>query len=161
MKNIKMIASPIGCLYLAEENGSITDLTAQEESWFKESTWQESWLLDEAARQLEEYFAQKRQNFELPLAPKGTPFQQKVWQTLQKIPYGQTRSYQEIAVMINSPKSCRAVGGANHHNPVMIIIPCHRVIGKNGSLTGFGGGLSMKEALFLIEGIQCLANKVI
>ena len=92
MKNIKMIASPIGCLYLAEENGSITDLTAQEESWFKESTWQESWLLDEAARQLEEYFAQKRQNFELPLAPKGTPFQQKVWQTLQKIPYGQTLS---------------------------------------------------------------------
>ncbi len=161
MKNIKMIASPIGCLYLAEENGSITDLTAQEESWFKESTWQESWLLDEAARQLEEYFAQKRQNFELPLAPKGTPFQQKVWQTLQKIPYGQTRSYQEIAVMINSPKSCRAVGGANHHNPVMIIIPCHRVIGKNGSLTGFGGGLSMKEALLQIEGIQCLANKVI
>ena len=110
---------------------------------------------------MEEYFDQKRLNFELPLAPKGTPFQQKVWQTLKKIPYGQTRSYQEIAVMINSPKSCRAVGGANHHNPVMIIIPCHRVIGKNGSLTGFGGGLSMKEALLQIEGIQCLANKVI
>ena len=111
----------------------------------------ETSLLREAARQLNEYFAGRRQVFDLPLRPTGTPFQQKVWQALQTIPYGQTRSYQEIAGQIGNFKACRAVGYANHNNPIAIIIPCHRVIGKSGRLTGYAGGLELKERLLRLE----------
>ncbi len=108
-------------------------------------------LLKKAARQLEEYFAGKRKAFDLPLQPKGTAFQQAVWQALQQIPYGQTRSYAQIALAVGRPTATRAVGGANHNNPISIIIPCHRVIGASGSLTGYGGGLDKKQALLLLE----------
>lgn len=108
-------------------------------------------LLDEAARQLEEYFKGERKQFDLPLNPKGTVFQQQVWEALCKIPYGETRSYKEIAEMIGNPKACRAVGGANNKNPIMILIPCHRVIGADGKLIGYDGGLKLKSYLLDLE----------
>lgn len=103
----------------------------------------------EAKIQLEEYFRKERTEFDLPLYYEGTAFQRKVWEALQTIPYGQTRSYKEIAVQIGNPAACRAVGGANNKNRVMIVIPCHRVIGANGSLIGYGAGID--EKLFLLE----------
>ncbi len=103
--------------------------------------------------QLEEYFAGKRRGFDLPLETKGTPFQEKVWQALQTIPYGESRSYEEIAAQIGNPKACRAVGMANHRNPISVLIPCHRVVGKNGSLTGYAGGLEVKKQLLELEEI--------
>ena len=108
-------------------------------------------VLLEAVRQLKEYFSGSRKAFDLPLHLVGTPFQLKCWQALQKIPYGETRTYGEQAAAIGKPSACRAVGGANHRNPVMIIVPCHRVIGADGSLTGFGGGLDMKAWLLQHE----------
>jgi methylated-DNA-[protein]-cysteine S-methyltransferase len=114
-------------------------------------------LIKTAAKQLEEYFDGKRKIFDLPIAPQGTEFQLKVWQALRFIPYGETRSYSEIAVNANNPKACRAVGMANNRNPIVIIIPCHRVIGSNGSLTGFGGGLELKKNLLELEAKKCRA----
>ncbi len=108
-------------------------------------------LLQQAKCQLQEYFAGKRKEFSLPLQLQGTPFQKKVWQALLTIPYGQTATYGQIATQIGSPKACRAVGMANHRNPLAILIPCHRVIGANGTLTGYGGGLSVKQALLALE----------
>ena len=108
-------------------------------------------LSDLAYRQIQEYFCGKRKTFDLPLLPKGTPFQQAVWHVLREIPYGEVRSYAQIAASIGNPKACRAVGQAVHSNPIWIVIPCHRVIGSNRSLTGYAGGLSMKEALLKIE----------
>jgi methylated-DNA-[protein]-cysteine S-methyltransferase len=108
-------------------------------------------------QQLEEYFAGKRKSFDIPLSPKGTAFQLEVWRALQEIPYGETRSYAEIAKVIGRPDAVRAVGAANGANPIPIIIPCHRVIGSNGSLTGFGGGIDVKRALLNLEaGLQTL-----
>jgi methylated-DNA-[protein]-cysteine S-methyltransferase len=109
-------------------------------------------LLEEGRRQLLEYLAGERQIFDLPLAPAGTPFQRAVWQALQTIPYGQTRSYGDIARQIGRPKAFRAVGMANHENPIPIFIPCHRVVGSDGSLTGYAGGLELKKALLGLEG---------
>ncbi|MGO3885654.1 MAG: methylated-DNA--[protein]-cysteine S-methyltransferase [Mycetocola sp.] len=103
--------------------------------------------LQEAARQLTEYFADERQVFDLPHDVAGTPFQHDVWRQLQLIPYGQTASYGEIAERLNNPNAVRAVGLANGRNPLSIIVPCHRVVGANGSLTGYGGGISRKRAL--------------
>lgn len=108
-------------------------------------------LLKQACIQLREYFNGTRQYFELPLSLHGTDFQQRVWAALLDIPYGETRSYSEIAHAVDSPKGWRAVGMANHQNPVMIVVPCHRVIGKNGSLTGYAGGLGIKQALLQLE----------
>ncbi|SFI84377.1 methylated-DNA--[protein]-cysteine S-methyltransferase [Thermoflavimicrobium dichotomicum] len=102
--------------------------------------------------QLEEYFNQTRKNFDLPVDLYGTSFQKRVWKQLQAIPYGEVRSYKEVAQAIGIPKAVRAVGGANNKNPVPIIIPCHRVIGSNGSLVGYGGGLYIKEYLLTLEG---------
>ena len=103
-------------------------------------------------RQLEEYFAGERQEFDLRLAPEGTPFELSVWDALKRIPFGETRSYGEIAQAIGRPGSARAVGRANGANPIPIVVPCHRVIGADGSLTGFGGGLDAKSRLLEIEG---------
>ncbi|WOX53522.1 methylated-DNA--[protein]-cysteine S-methyltransferase [Aeromonas sp. CD] len=103
--------------------------------------------------QFEAYFAGHLQRFTLPLAPRGTAFQQAVWQALCDIPYGETRSYSDIARAIGKPNAVRAVGAANGRNPLSIIIPCHRVIGQNGSLTGYAGGLPIKQALLRLEGI--------
>ena len=111
-------------------------------------------LLQEAACQLAAYFAGKLRRFELPLRPAGTPFQQRVWAALCEIPYGEVRSYGAIAARIGSPKAARAVGRANHGNPLPIVIPCHRVIGASGALTGYGGGLPIKEYLLRIEGYR-------
>lgn len=108
-------------------------------------------LLQEACCQLESYLAGARRDFALPLCPKGTPFQQRVWQSLLQIPYGKTVSYKDLAESIGSPKACRAVGMANHRNPIAIVIPCHRVVGANGSLTGYAGGLPLKQRLLELE----------
>ncbi len=114
--------------------------------------WQEAEdSFKETLQQLRQYFAGKRQQFDLPISPQGTPFQERVWQELRKIPYGETASYGMIAQRIGKPKACRAVGMANSKNPMPIIIPCHRIIGKDGSLTGFGGGLPVKKQLLALE----------
>ena len=107
-----------------------------------------------AVRQLKEYFAGKRADFDLPLAPEGTEFQRTVWKQLREIPYGETISYGELAKRVGNPKASRAVGAANGSNPIPIVIPCHRVIGSNGKLTGFGGGLPTKEKLLALESRQ-------
>lgn len=104
-------------------------------------------------RQLDEYLAGSRRGFDIPLEAGGTPFQRLCWEALQRIPYGETRSYSQMAREIGRPAAVRAVGHANHDNPIGIIIPCHRVIGANGSLTGYAGGLDMKRALLELEGV--------
>lgn len=106
----------------------------------------------EAARQLEAYFSGKLESFDLKLAPEGTDFQKSVWKTLCEIPYGETRSYKEIAISIGKARAYRAVGLANNRNPIAIIIPCHRVIGSDGKLTGYASGLDIKEFLLRLEG---------
>ena len=108
-------------------------------------------ILCEAERQLNEYFAGRRADFDLPLEPDGSEFQKKVWQALQKIPFGQTRTYREIAQAIGAATAFRAVGLANGKNPLSIVVPCHRVIGSDGSLTGFAGGLQAKATLLALE----------
>lgn len=108
-------------------------------------------VIAEAERQLKEYFAGTRNRFDLPLDFTGTPFQKKVWQALCRIPFGETRSYADIAKEVGSPKAVRAVGSANGKNPISIVAPCHRVIGKNGKLTGFAGGLEVKAFLLGLE----------
>lgn len=104
--------------------------------------------------QLDEYFAGTRRRFDLALAPGGTPFQRKVWQQLRKIPYGRTITYAQLAHRVGNDAACRAVGAANGRNPLPIVVPCHRVIGSDGSLTGFGGGLTAKRKLLELEGAQ-------
>jgi methylated-DNA-[protein]-cysteine S-methyltransferase len=106
-----------------------------------------------AKRQLREYFAGHRKVFDLPLAPRGTPFQQEVWRALRKIPFGRTSSYSAIAERIGRPKAVRAVGAANGKNPIVIVVPCHRVIGRDGSLTGYAGGVERKQRLLALEGV--------
>lgn len=110
-------------------------------------------VLKLAVNQLAEYFSGKLQNFTVPLnlGLRGTPFQQKCWQALRQIPYGQTRTYKDMALCVGHTKAFRAVGGANHHNPIVVIVPCHRVVGANGKLTGFGGGLWRKQWLLQLE----------
>ena len=118
----------------------------------EDAMWQEDHpLLQMAEQQLTEYFSGKRQQFSLPLAADGTAFQKSVWTALQQIPYGQTTSYGALAKLLDRPKAARAVGGACHHNPIVIVIPCHRVVGANGNLTGFGGGIPLKQALLALE----------
>jgi methylated-DNA-[protein]-cysteine S-methyltransferase len=116
-------------------------------------------ILLEAERQLGEYFAGARTQFELPLELRGSEFQNKVWRALTEIPFGQTRSYFDVAKTIGSPKACRAVGAANGKNPLPIVIPCHRVIGADGTLTGFGGGLETKEILLALEARAAAATR--
>lgn len=108
-------------------------------------------LMMETIRQLQQYFSWKRKEFDLPLSFYGTDFQKDVWKALMEIPYGETRSYGQIAEVLGRPKACRAVGMANHVNEILIVVPCHRVIGANGSLTGYGGGLDVKEKLLKLE----------
>ncbi|HWP50293.1 MAG TPA: methylated-DNA--[protein]-cysteine S-methyltransferase [Clostridia bacterium] len=108
-------------------------------------------LTDRAFAQLADYLAGRRQGFDFVYTLSGTRFQKKVWQALCDIPYGETRSYKQIAQAVGSPNACRAVGMANHRNPMMIVVPCHRVVGASGSLTGYAGGLDMKAALLTLE----------
>ena len=139
--------SPVGRLYLGEEDGALAALTRTSEPIHPPETP----LLTEAARQLRAYFDGTLTAFDLPLRTRGTAFQEKCWAALREIPYGATVSYGEQARRIGNPKAARAVGGANHDNPIMIVIPCHRVVGANGALTGFGGGLDMKAWLLRHE----------
>ena len=108
-------------------------------------------LLRKAAEEIGEYFAGSRRKFTLPLAPDGSPFQPKVWEALRTIPYGETRTYKQIAIQIGHNQSFRAVGMANNRNPIVIVVPCHRVIGYDGKLTGYAGGLDVKEQLLALE----------
>lgn len=136
----------------AEEKDAAEENHAAEENYEEETVWEEETpLLAEARRQLTEYAQGKRREFCLPLSLHGTPFQKKIWAALQTIPYGETRTYGQIAAQTGNPKASRAVGMANHNNPVAIIVPCHRVIGVGGKLTGYAGGLDKKERLLKLE----------
>jgi len=135
---------------LVEENNAIAGLFFGNLK-LKDASHRQTPLLKNTAMQIEEYLRGSRREFSVPLALHGTEFQKAVWSALQNIPYGETRSYQDIAVRIGRPKAVRAVGMANHCNQVSIIIPCHRVIGKDGSLTGYGGGLRIKQYLLDLE----------
>ncbi|HEX5458475.1 MAG TPA: methylated-DNA--[protein]-cysteine S-methyltransferase [Steroidobacteraceae bacterium] len=149
------IDSAVGRLLLAGDGESLIHVGFQ--SGPRPSRPMNGWIADAAPfrtaiAQLDEYFAGKRRRFDLPLAPRGTEFQRRVWRTLTEIPYGQTVSYGELARRIAKPSASRAVGLANGANPLPIIVPCHRVIGADGSLTGFGGGLPIKRKLLALEG---------
>lgn len=115
----------------------------------------ETLLLKEAFKQLNEYFDGKRRNFDLPLELKGTEFQKRVWRELTNIPYGETKTYKQIAAEVGNEKAARAIGMANNKNPISIVIPCHRVIGSNKKLVGYAGGLDIKEKLLELEKINC------
>ena len=142
-----------------EENPAAEEKDAAEENYEEETVWEEETpLLAEARRQLTEYAQGKRREFSLPLSLHGTPFQKKIWAALQTIPYGETRTYGQIAAQTGNPKASRAVGMANHNNPVAIIVPCHRVIGAGGKLTGYAGGLDKKERLLELEMIGSISR---
>lgn len=147
----RAIETPIGPLTLEADENAVTAIR-----FGADGAQDASPLLDAAEAQLREYFAGARRTFDLPLAPHGTAFQQRVWTALRTIPYGETRTYGELAAAIDSPNASRAVGMANHRNPIPIIIPCHRVIGANGTLTGYAGGLEIKRRLLALEGINIL-----
>jgi len=148
------IASPVGALLLVMDGAGLRQIVFAKNGQPAEPQpdWQEdSAAFQEVTTQLKSYFAARLKTFDLPLSPEGTPFQQLVWGELLKIPYGETISYGELARRIGNPKASRAVGLANGSNPIPIVIPCHRVIGSNGKLTGYGGGLPIKEKLLALE----------
>lgn len=151
MKQLWYYEFPIGQVGIAADEIGITDIFFAGEKLFDDLDRTETPLIQKAAYELSEYFAGTRKTFNLPLHPHGTSFQLEDWNALRNIPYGKTCSYQDIAIAIGRPKACRAVGMANHNNPIAIVIPCHRVIGKNGSLTGYGGGLEIKQYLLTLE----------
>ena len=148
--------SPVGPLRLAasEDGLCLIEFPDPRHPWRADAGWRDgdSDVLAETRRQLDDYFAGTRRDFDLPLAPRGTPFQLGVWRALATIPYGTTISYRELAERIGQPSAMRAVGAANGRNPLPIVVPCHRVIGADGSLTGFGGGLPTKRFLLQLEG---------
>ncbi|MDO5425885.1 MAG: methylated-DNA--[protein]-cysteine S-methyltransferase [Eubacteriales bacterium] len=155
-KCYQIFESELGMLLLAEDGKGISDLNFLDDrkdagEILKTGREEETPLLAEGRKQLEEYFRGERKEFTLPLSLKGTEFQKLCWEALCTIPYGSTCSYGELARKIGRPKACRAVGMANHRNPVGIIVPCHRVIGADGSLTGYGGGMERKEWLLNLE----------
>ena len=149
MASAKLIHSPIGPLTLVEEGGALMEVRFGEK--LTGEMLCDTPVLLQAARELEEYFRGSRRSFSVPLAPRGTPFQLRCWNALCMIPYGETRTYGQQAEAIGQPKASRAVGMGNHRNPLPIFIPCHRVVGKNGTLTGYAGGLEMKEYLLTLE----------
>jgi len=144
--------SPVGVLTLISDGAALAHLEFENPRYAYESAPAgQDKILAQARRELDAYFAGKLTRFTVPVAPRGTEFQRKCWSALQQIPYGATRSYGQQADLIGSPKAMRAVGLANGRNPISIIIPCHRVIGANGSLTGYGGGMSRKQFLLDLE----------
>jgi methylated-DNA-[protein]-cysteine S-methyltransferase len=151
MKYFYYYSFSVCSLGIAEKEGAISNIFFDEDKAPKGFEKVESPLIKKAAKQLTEYFDGKRKVFDLPLTFHGTTFKVKVWETVQAIPYGETRSYGEIAKIIKNPKASRAVGMANHTNQLAIIIPCHRVIGHDGSLTGYAGGLDIKQRLLDLE----------
>ena len=150
----RSIDSPIGPLLIAGDDGGLRFLLffrGRSEAKAKPEWEPDRGLLKEPVKQLNAYFAGRLRDFDIPVAPEGTRFQTGVWRALCDIPYGETTSYGELAKRIGNPKAVRAVGLANGSNPIAIIIPCHRVIGSNGSLVGYGGGLPIKQALLSLE----------
>lgn len=154
MRSIYFYETIIGKISIVETSKSITNVDFVNNInniQIKDTTVNETPLLKEAGKQLQQYFEGNRKYFDLPLSPVGTEFQESVWKVLQTIPYGATWSYKQVAEKIGSPKAARAVGMANNRNPISIFIPCHRVIGANGKLVGYGGGLDIKRHLLNIE----------
>ncbi|MHC1756544.1 MAG: methylated-DNA--[protein]-cysteine S-methyltransferase [Methanosarcina sp.] len=150
-----IVESPIGPILLAgDEEGlkHLIFLKDKEKVKIPDGWVENEEFFREISRQLEEYFAGKLKSFDVKLAPEGTEFQKSVWKALCEVPYGETRTYKDIAVSIGNPKAYRAVGLANNRNPIAIIVPCHRVIGANGKLTGYASGLDVKEFLLRLEG---------
>jgi len=147
MKSYFIYSSKIGEIYIAGEKDFITDVGFGS----IDHKINETEIIHKTYIQLDEYFNGKRKSFDIPLRIEGTPFQEAVWHVLLTIPYGETRSYKDTAEQIGRPNACRAVGNANNKNKISIIIPCHRVIGANGSLAGYGGGLEIKKKLLEIE----------
>jgi len=153
--HVAFLTTPIGTLQLYSNGVALTAIDwpdeqlAQEEAVEKEDA-----VLREAMQQLTQYFNREREQFDVPLDARGTEFQRAVWESLRRIPYGEQRSYADIARDVGRPKAVRAVGAANGRNPIPIIVPCHRVIGSNGTLTGFAGGLALKRELLALEGAQ-------
>ena len=139
----------LGDVTLVEEDGALLAISLKS---IQEGTEQETTIIQEAHRQINEYLKGERKVFDLPIRLRGTDFQQQVWTALLDIPYGETRSYKQIAEAIGNPKGMRAVGMANNRNPLLIVVPCHRVIGANGSMVGYGEGVEMKEFLLRLEG---------
>lgn len=140
--------SPLGVIELTSDGAGITSLTFRQKALEAEQPLE---LLDRCKRELAAYFRGELFEFSLPLSLEGTPFQREVWEALRKIPYGETRSYGDIARLVGNPGALRAVGGANNKNKIAIIIPCHRVVGSRGKLTGYAGGLERKEWLLKHE----------
>jgi methylated-DNA-[protein]-cysteine S-methyltransferase len=157
VKHLWFYDTSLGRIAIAEENGKITNLILPGEFVSPEMRMEETETLKKAAGQLMEYLQGKRTVFDMPLAPEGTAFQRQVWEALLEIPYGETYSYGKLARDIGKPGAARAVGMANNRNPIPVIIPCHRVIGADGSLTGYGGGLPMKERLLALEKGKAMA----
>ncbi|MGG7165348.1 methylated-DNA--[protein]-cysteine S-methyltransferase [Clostridium ihumii] len=151
MKNLYLYKTGIGKITIVEEDNKIINVYFDSEDTPKDINICETNILKEAGRQLQEYFSGVRTKFELPLNPKGTDFMKDVWSALEKIPYGETKTYGEIAKIIGRDKAYRAVGLANNKNPIPIFIPCHRVIGANGKLVGYAGGLNIKKQLLELE----------
>jgi O-6-methylguanine DNA methyltransferase len=160
------MGAPVGAIWIASTSVGVCTIGIGDEQPERFFAWlsrhvdpepprEEPGALDAALTQLHEYFSGSRRVFELSLDVRGTPFQKAVWDEITRIPYGATTTYGKIAQRIGKPRSARAVGAANGANPLAIIIPCHRVLGANGSLTGYGGGLEMKAALLRLEGV-CL-----
>jgi len=138
----------LGDVTLVEEDGALLAISLKS---IQEGTELETTIIKEAHRQITEYLKGERKVFDLPIRLRGTDFQQQVWTALLDIPYGETRSYKQIAETIGNPKGMRAVGMANNRNPLLIVVPCHRVIGANGSMVGYGEGVEMKEFLLRLE----------
>lgn len=155
----QVIDSPIGPLALFEKDGALEGIIFESlwrkfRSRFKDYEDQETPLLKKAKQQLSDYFRGKRQSFDLPLHLTGTAFQNKVWAALKQIPFGKTRTYKQQAESIRSPKAVRAVGQTNGRNPLCVVLPCHRVVGTDGALTGYAGGLPAKKFLLQLESAQ-------
>ena len=152
MKNVYSYNFKLGEMWIAETDGAISHVFFEGRDDLPEYEKKETPLIKKAALQLEEYFAGKRKIFDLPLVfTRGTNFQQEVWKALQTIEYGETKSYKDIATQVGNSQAMRAVGGANNKNPITIIVPCHRVIGANGNMVGFGSGVDKKEFLLNLE----------
>ncbi len=157
MQHYRYHDSPLGRLLLVGNHAGLLQVSMDIDGkpWRIDPLWQSADAeLDEVCRQLDAYFVGRRRTFDLRLAPRGTEFQQAVWQALLTIPFGQTSSYSALAAQIGRPNAMRAVGAANGANPIAVIIPCHRVIGRDGSLTGYAGGLPRKTLLLQLEGAR-------
>lgn len=152
MKNVYFYNTEAGKIMIADNGIAVTNIYFKDEASLKDDyVINETELIKKTYKELKEYFQGKRKSFDIPLEASGTEFQKKCWDALLKIPYGETRTYGQIAKSIGNPKACRAVGLSNNRNPISIIIPCHRVIGAGGKLVGYAGGLEVKEYLLKLE----------